>query len=476
MAFGRYASNQSPVICGILRIAEPRTQIGGYTTFARFGVTVGAEVGQHNQQFYLYRDGEQYGPYGKGLFNQLVADNRIKPDDWYWTDGLEAWAPVSSLQFQDTKPPLRPHTASAIIAVIASEPYRLVRVLYSLLTNPSTFAIENIGQGTASTQRAVSFWLGLFSIVFLLWSARSFLQFYDGPSEWRETLRLFTQLVFGIFLIYVLCKCLFLPASLRGVAEAVLYADIAYLFLSQIFFYIPFKIYGYHTSYALGDVDLVSTYIAQCFSENNILYWLMNGENQYYLNSSGSDLVASLRSAPVFVEAAVALPFCFLFGRLLSARFGGHQIAYASVGLIGFVASIYGWHLLSSLVDEHSWKSTHCEQQVRQKLQAKYSTTARVEQAVFKLGAYAREQMRQDDLKFLAKRTAAGATIQIQGPIDDPKGLIDYLSKELYCPGIGPFWEPNILAVPVTIISYNSRGEPYSEQLAEHKCSVEGQD
>jgi hypothetical protein len=47
--------------------------------------------------FWIYRSGQQFGPYSRENLQQYLADGRILPMDLGWTDGSTQWVPLSQL-------------------------------------------------------------------------------------------------------------------------------------------------------------------------------------------------------------------------------------------------------------------------------------------------------------------------------------------------------------------------------------------
>lgn len=47
--------------------------------------------------YYVHRDGQQYGPYTLEQLSHLVAASNFSPEDLCWHEGLEEWQPISSV-------------------------------------------------------------------------------------------------------------------------------------------------------------------------------------------------------------------------------------------------------------------------------------------------------------------------------------------------------------------------------------------
>jgi hypothetical protein len=60
-------------------------------------------------EFFIHRDGVDYGPYSAEEVKSQLAAGTILPSDYAWFEGEPDWAPVSSLkEFADTLLPRRP--------------------------------------------------------------------------------------------------------------------------------------------------------------------------------------------------------------------------------------------------------------------------------------------------------------------------------------------------------------------------------
>jgi hypothetical protein len=49
-------------------------------------------------EFYIHRDGVDYGPYSADEVKGQLAAGTILPSDYAWFEGEPDWAPVSSLE------------------------------------------------------------------------------------------------------------------------------------------------------------------------------------------------------------------------------------------------------------------------------------------------------------------------------------------------------------------------------------------
>lgn len=65
--------------------------------------------------FYIYKDEKQLGPYPLSLIMQMLAQKKIVPTDWAWTEGMVDWQPLATIPevpFPAPPPPPRPPAPS----------------------------------------------------------------------------------------------------------------------------------------------------------------------------------------------------------------------------------------------------------------------------------------------------------------------------------------------------------------------------
>lgn len=58
-----------------------------------------------SSQWYLYKNGEQSGPYSREDFYRLAQSGAFGPADLVWTEGMEDWARADQIEFLFTAPP-----------------------------------------------------------------------------------------------------------------------------------------------------------------------------------------------------------------------------------------------------------------------------------------------------------------------------------------------------------------------------------
>ena len=49
-------------------------------------------------QIYIYRDGQQFGPFTLDQINQGLAAGQLLPNDFAFYEGLPQWIPLSQIQ------------------------------------------------------------------------------------------------------------------------------------------------------------------------------------------------------------------------------------------------------------------------------------------------------------------------------------------------------------------------------------------
>ena len=48
----------------------------------------------NNNQFYVYQNGTQYGPYTEGEIHKMINNEKLDRDDYIWTEGITEWSSV----------------------------------------------------------------------------------------------------------------------------------------------------------------------------------------------------------------------------------------------------------------------------------------------------------------------------------------------------------------------------------------------
>jgi hypothetical protein len=65
-----------------------------------------------NMEMYIFRNGKEYGPFPLEKVKRFFADNKLKPDDKVWHEGLVDWVPVT--RFPGIRPSLQKVSSSPL--------------------------------------------------------------------------------------------------------------------------------------------------------------------------------------------------------------------------------------------------------------------------------------------------------------------------------------------------------------------------
>jgi hypothetical protein len=93
-------------------------------------------------QWYAAVSGQQYGPVDEEQFRAWIAEGRIKPDHYVWTEGMPNWLPLSQVGQFSLPPaiPLRKHRGAAVLIlglvglVCCCVPFGLVSIVTGVIS------------------------------------------------------------------------------------------------------------------------------------------------------------------------------------------------------------------------------------------------------------------------------------------------------------------------------------------------------
>jgi hypothetical protein len=156
---------------------------------------MGENVGNaKNISWHIMRGDQQYGPFDSDDFARFERESQLLPTDFVWHTGLTDWIKYEKFDNDRTTHPLPTlwplallgSRAGALYILIKSAgrfPISLITTTFGLITRPSSFGRERIDQKPGDLQRAITFFLNVVGIAFLLYAAFSHLSGYSGLSE-----------------------------------------------------------------------------------------------------------------------------------------------------------------------------------------------------------------------------------------------------------------------------------------------------
>ena len=277
--------------------------------------------------WYILRDGHSYGPFTTDDFVRFESEGQLAATDYVWYTGLDQWRLYK--EYSSTGPPTtavvptnsvsRKCAPCLIVRKLLRLPYDTALTAFAVVARPTQFARQRIDIGPRDLYRASYFYLNLFTLAFLIAASLTHLDFYTGASQPRELANLALQIGLAVPLLYL---CNFIArqtVTFSGIAQAVLYVDAIFIVFQTLLAggvaYLSF-------SQALdrGELDVISTELERCLSNHSNVYWAIRGDLQFfYHTASDTPTLDVLRQ---YGQYALILPFCFVFAKLIKARYG----------------------------------------------------------------------------------------------------------------------------------------------------------
>src|SRR5262245_38597386 len=188
-----------------------------------------------------------------------------------------------------------------------------------ILFRPTSIGTNVIlDDGPAGLLRAGRYFLKAFAIAFSIILIANRFQLFEGKSEWRDLVMTIAQFVIGIPIIYVVCVALPDRIPFFRVVQAALYANGVFILVDRVVaILVSYLDFTLTIPDGNRELDLFGTEYERCLADNSTLYWLLRGDIKFYLYS---DVWRPQDWANWFFENysyLVAIPFVFIFVRLL---------------------------------------------------------------------------------------------------------------------------------------------------------------
>ena len=253
-------------------------------------------------------------------------------------------------------------------------PSKLFLTWLAIVTTPTQFAEANISAADRSLRRALYFYLNSFLLIFAVNEIASRMAFFTGVSQPRALSLLAIQVAIAIPLLYVANIFFKSKPPLSAIAQAVLYVDGAYLLA-----FTPLQIAAHVPHFLMADlasVDIISTEIEKCIAEYSLPYWLLRGDIVFFAESYSTPLFETLRHSVEWLQYAIVLPFCWIFGKLLKARYGVPTLFNAVAAFLAFGLVVEGTTRALANLQVSIGVRSGCFQDITQRLHARYSKSA----------------------------------------------------------------------------------------------------
>ena len=335
--------------------------------------------------YYVNRAGQQFGPFDLATFQNFIREGRLAATDYVWHTGLTSWllypdyvgnSSASLLGAAQVSRGASSRVSALLVPLRAAVrvPWSLLRTVGWLLTSPASFGREHIDVSARDLYRAATFYLNVFTIVFLSASVLVYFHGYSGTSQARELVRLTVQLGVAFPILYLFNRIARQPVYLSGIVQATLYADALFLAFcvpvsAGIAYATPPPVLG------RGEVDIIATEFERCLAAESWVYWLLRGSDlQFFVGPAVTSATLSLETLKEYVQFVLVLPFCVIIGKLLNGRYGASTWLNSAFAIVTFVIVVVGYESAVDKIQTAAAVSSKCPSTFFEKAASKYST------------------------------------------------------------------------------------------------------
>lgn len=411
-------------------------------------------VGSQSPVWYVARGGQRYGPISEIEFSTLHREGHLAADDLVWRDGQKDWLSFAALEKTLEPTPAVERTNGLLKAYkrALKSPLQFVTTAYQLIAQPDKFAQTRIDQHGRDLGRSVWFFLNSFSIVILVSGSFTYLQYYSGLSQPRELAAVVVQILFALPFLYAATLLSKASVPLRGIVQAVLYIDAAYLMTSNA---IGIAVAAVTNEIGSRDIDIFGSEYERCLASGSIVYWTLRGDLSFFSRPLwlGSDHLSLLKDNLIYI---VVVPFCILFGQLLYKRYGTSRNLMSIAALVAFVAVVQGHARATDAITSAIANKSDCFTRSVQTAQNRYNRTVLAQQAANSINSQFSGWVKAE--RRVVHVTSEGLTMRFLVQQDEvneqlrPAGLI-YETSRLYCDERTSFryakWMREILTVDI---------------------------
>src|SRR5262249_37230221 len=165
-------------------------------------------------EWYVSRDGRQFGPFADHELRDLVQNNQVGDNDYVWCAGFTNWIRFGSIVENE---PLATSNGPRFQFLrsfkrflnrrVFAERVSIFKKIGLIVSRPSEFADKYIKDGKpAALFDAMKFYIKAFAITFVVIAIGSRLSVASGTSEVRSLIRLVPQLIIGTIVIFLLLR------------------------------------------------------------------------------------------------------------------------------------------------------------------------------------------------------------------------------------------------------------------------------
>jgi hypothetical protein len=410
------------------------------------------------KEWYVNLRGEQKGPLTESEFRKLARSGAIRKNDLVWHSDLPNWVHYQSVN--------NPSYTSAIFFLrqILHTPIAFLTTAYEICFRPAAFGKKRIDIGSGGLTRALFFFLTSCTIAFAIVNFKAF--HASGMTESRVISLVTIQILLTAPLVYLLNVITRQCVTLKGVTEAVLYVTGTIIIIGLAIYAAVLAAYVQPTK----EIEIIPTEVAKCVAERSLLYWLMNGELQFYTTSATNP--GWLDAFGEYTSDLIALPFFFMFGRVMYGRYGASTILNFIFFAVSLIAVNKGYGFTKSRISVALIQSANCTETAFRRAANNYNPDVlgmqvahETNQDLVKAGSPDFSQVTWKSGTFDLPLLALPGAKDINGTADD---LIQQTGR-LYC---GPhFYYARTLGAPLLVRVHDVNRRPIREiGLEPHMC------
>jgi hypothetical protein len=445
---------------------------------------MGENVGDvENVVWYISRDNNEYGPFNRDDFQRFEREYQLISTDLVWYTGQTHW--IAYRDYKKRNAPLagQPPSPTRIsriggfyvsIRAVARLPISLIKTAFSLITAPTSFGRERIDRKFGDLQRATTFFLNLFALVFLSFSASAYLQGFSGASEVRELVRLGIQCGIAFPILYLLNIAARQPVRFTGIMQAVLYADALLLIATVPANALTLYLTPLTDKIGSGELDIISTEYEKCLASQSIIYWLIRGDLEFFIRPAITQLTTTIEFIKEHIEYFIAPPFCLLFAKLLKGRYGANSLSNTIFAALAFVIVNAGWQFTMDRVQRSIVASSTCAGTFFKRASEKYSTQILGNQIAHNVNQQLARNLQQyrPGVSFVGDKFVMHLTLRPgKAETSELRDVFERGGISYYCENNTAFRYARELGIPLQLIVQSQNGSLfYTQQFTSAKC------
>ena len=437
--------------------------------------------------WYVFRDGQQFGPFSDATLRDLIQDKRLNEDDYVWCPGFPEWVrlgnvlkaislPGAGSRFQYLRAFIR------LILRYAAEPISLAKKIGQIVSRPAAFAEAHIKEEPRALFAAIKFYLKLFALAFgiLLVIGPQF-SFLEGSSQIRELVKLVPQVGIGFLVLFLLLHITRNRVPVSPLFQMFLYVEALYLFLGSLVA-TPLA-YVNHTLLvpegSSREVDIFTTEFGKCLSGESFIHWLLHGDLQYFLYSEKWQPWNWMQAFIGYFEYVIILPFAVIFARMVATKFKCNFLIAMIAALAAFATPAASFNWIEDQARTTVAVKSNCSQTYVKTVVGTYSADRIARQLEYKLTNEVQQSFGNPNLMFRLQGNDYVFSLNLRRKENMPseKQIADDFTRFIrtsYC-GDRPYW------VAVRTIKYNVaasvslEGWPiFSERVKPEDCATIG--